>query len=223
MKRSLLSLALGVSRLQAQQLPQADLTKPKPDSWPTFNGDYSGRRYSPLKQIDASNASRLGLSWLYEIGPGGGNQEGTLLMSNGTLYGITNWSIVYAVDARTGKEKWRWDPEVNHAAVQPKICCGVVNRGIAIYEGNIIAPVIDANLLRFDTGGKRVKKRDGGEAIPGTSPPLPRQRVHPYAARTFYSFKRTRGLVLLRCGNTPRVGLFLKSRWRSPCSISTRC
>ena len=41
-------------------------------------------------------------------------------MSNGTLYGITNWSVVYAVDARTGKEKWRWDPEVNQAAVQPQ-------------------------------------------------------------------------------------------------------
>ncbi len=96
----------------------------------------------------------MGLNWLYEIGPGGGNQEGTLLMANGTLYGITNWSIVYAVDARTGKEKWRWDPEVNRPAVQPKICCGVVNRGVAIYEGNIIAPVIDGRLiaLNMETG-----------------------------------------------------------------------
>ena len=90
----------------------------------------------------------------YEIGPGGGNQEDTPLMSNGTLYGITNWSIVFAVDARTGKEKWRWDPEVNHTAVQPKICCGVVNRGLAIYEGNVIAPIIDGRLvaINIETG-----------------------------------------------------------------------
>jgi quinohemoprotein ethanol dehydrogenase len=124
------------------------------EEWLSYGLTPGETRYSPLKQIDATNASRLGLSWLYEIGPGGGNQEGTLLMSNGTLYGITNWSIVYAVDARTGKEKWRWDPEVNHAAVQPKICCGVVNRGIAIYEGNIISPVIDGRLvaLNAETG-----------------------------------------------------------------------
>ena len=124
------------------------------EEWLSYGLTPGETRYSPLNQINATNASRLGLSWLYEIGPGGGNQEGTLLMSNGTLYGITNWSIVYAVDARTGKEKWRWDPEVNHTAVQPKVCCGIVNRGIAMYEGNIIAPVIDGRLiaLNMETG-----------------------------------------------------------------------
>src|SRR6185436_5539803 len=69
---------------------------------------------------------------------------------NGTLYGITNWSVVFAVDARTGKERWRWDPEVNQTAVRSKICCGVVNRGIAIYQGRIIAPVIDGRLEALD-------------------------------------------------------------------------
>jgi quinohemoprotein ethanol dehydrogenase len=121
------------------------------DEWLTYGLTPGETRYSPLKQIDATNASRLGLDWLYEIGPGGGNQEGTLLMSNETLYGITNWSIVYAVDARTGKEKWRWDPEVNRTAVQPKVCCGIVNRGLAIYEGNIISPVIDGRLVALNT------------------------------------------------------------------------
>ena len=47
------------------------------------------------------------------MGAGGGNQEGTPLMWNNTLYGITTWSVVFALDARTGKELWRWDPEVN--------------------------------------------------------------------------------------------------------------
>src|ERR1700682_2100115 len=124
------------------------------EEWLSYGLTPGETRYSPLKQIDAANASRLGLSWLYEIGPGGGNQEGTLLMSNGALYGITNWSIVYAVDARTGKEKWRWDPEVNRATVQSKICCGVVNRGVAIYEGNIIVPIIDGRIvaLNAETG-----------------------------------------------------------------------
>jgi quinohemoprotein ethanol dehydrogenase len=124
------------------------------DEWLSYGLTPGETRYSPLKQIDTSNAGRLGLKWFYEIGPGGGNQEATPLMANGTLYSITNWSIVYAVDARSGKEKWRWDPEVNHPTTQPKMCCGVVNRGLAIYEGNIIAPTNDGRLvaLNAETG-----------------------------------------------------------------------
>jgi quinohemoprotein ethanol dehydrogenase len=124
------------------------------EEWLSYGLTPGETRYSPLKQIDAANVSRLGLNWSYDVGPGGGGQEATPLMSNGTLYSVTNWSIVYAVDARTGKEKWRWDPEVNRGTVQPKICCGVVNRGLVIYEGNIIDPVIDGRLvaLNAETG-----------------------------------------------------------------------
>jgi quinohemoprotein ethanol dehydrogenase len=124
------------------------------EEWLSYGLTPGETRYSPLKLIDASNVRRLGLAWFYEIGPGGGNQEATPLMANGTLYSITNWSIVYAVDARTGKEKWRWDPEVNHPTTQPKMCCGVVNRGLAIYEGNIIVPINDGRLvaLHAETG-----------------------------------------------------------------------
>ena len=120
------------------------------EEWLTYGLTPGETRYSALKQIDASNVSRLGLSWSYDVGPGGGNQEGTPLFWNGTIYGITNWSVVFAVDARTGKERWRWDPEVNQTAVRPKICCGVVNRGLAIYQGRIIAPVIDGRLEALD-------------------------------------------------------------------------
>ncbi|MBZ5580196.1 MAG: PQQ-dependent dehydrogenase, methanol/ethanol family [Acidobacteriia bacterium] len=122
--------------------------------WITYGLNYNENRFSPLRQIDATNVSRLGLSWSYEVGPGGGGQEATPLVWNGTLYGITNWSIVFAVDARTGKEKWRWDPEINQPAVRPKICCGIVNRGLALYEGMILAPVNDGRLeaLNAETG-----------------------------------------------------------------------
>ena len=120
------------------------------EEWLSYGLTAGETRYSPLNQINATNVSRLGLGWSYDVGPGGGGQEATPLMYNGTLYGITNWSIVFAVDARTGKEKWRWDPEVNRPAVQPKLCCGVVNRGIAVYDGNIIAPVIDGRLVALN-------------------------------------------------------------------------
>src|SRR5580698_11382667 len=87
------------------------------EEWLTYGLTSGETRYSPLNQINAGNVSRLGLAWSYDIGAGGGNQEATPLVSNGVIYSITNWSVVYAVDARTGKEKWRWDPEVNQAAV----------------------------------------------------------------------------------------------------------
>jgi PQQ-dependent dehydrogenase (methanol/ethanol family) len=124
------------------------------EEWLSYGLTPGETRYSPLRQIDATNISRLGLAWSYEVGAGGGGQEATPLVWNGTLFNITNWSITYAVDARTGKEKWRWDPEVNRAAVQPKICCGVVNRGLALYETNVIVPVIDGRLvaLNAETG-----------------------------------------------------------------------
>src|SRR5579863_4263618 len=118
--------------------------------WPSYGLTPGETRYSPLNQINASNVSRLGLAWSYDVGTGGGNQEATPLVSNGTIYSVTNWSIVYAVDARTGKEKWRWDPEVNQAAVRAKLCCGIVSRGIALYQGKVIAPVVDGRLEGLD-------------------------------------------------------------------------
>jgi quinohemoprotein ethanol dehydrogenase len=122
--------------------------------WPTYGLTQGETRYSPLDQINPGNVKRLGLTWSYDLGAGGGGQEATPLVSNGTIYGITNWSVVFAVDARTGKERWRWDPEVNQTAVRPVVCCGIVNRGIAIYQGLIIAPVIDGRLqaLNAETG-----------------------------------------------------------------------
>jgi quinohemoprotein ethanol dehydrogenase len=120
------------------------------EEWLTNGFNPGETRYSPLKQIDATNVSRLGLAWSYEVGTGGGTQESTPLVSNGVMYSVTNWSIVFALDARTGKEKWRWDPEVNRTTVTPKVCCGVVNRGLALYEGKVIVPVIDGRLIALD-------------------------------------------------------------------------
>jgi len=119
-------------------------------SWLSYGKTQNETRFSPLTKIDTTNVKRLGLAWSYIAGAGGGNQEGTPLVWNNTIYGITTWSVVFALDARTGKEIWRWDPEVNQQAVRPKICCGTVNRGMALYKGMIIAPVIDGRLNALD-------------------------------------------------------------------------
>jgi quinohemoprotein ethanol dehydrogenase len=118
--------------------------------WLSYGLTPGETRYSPLSQINASNVSRLGLAWSYDIGQGGGGQEATPLVWNGTIYSITNWSVVYAVDARTGKERWRWDPQVNRTALAPVLCCGAVLRGLAIYEGKIVAPILDGRLDALD-------------------------------------------------------------------------
>ena len=123
---------------------------PLPGAWLTYGRTQGETRYSPLALINTSNAKALGLAWSYVMGAGGGNQEGTPLFWNNTLYGITTWSVVFALDARTGKELWRWDPQVDQPNVRPAICCGNVNRGIALYNGTIIAPSIDGRLFALN-------------------------------------------------------------------------
>ncbi|MBA0084727.1 MAG: PQQ-binding-like beta-propeller repeat protein, partial [Acidobacteria bacterium Pan2503] len=119
-------------------------------SWLTYGLTQGETRFSPLKQIDTSNVGKLGLSWSYELGAGGGNQEATPLVWNNTIYGITTWSVVFAVDARSGKQLWRWDPEVNQSTVRLKMCCGVLNRGLALASGLVFAPVNDGRLVALD-------------------------------------------------------------------------
>src|SRR5271165_1997327 len=86
------------------QLNSATILKPPADSWPTFNGDYSGKRFSPLKQIDASNVHNLALAWSTRFNLGGGGGRGlsiksTPLLVNGILY-FTAPNNVWAADAR---------------------------------------------------------------------------------------------------------------------------
>lgn len=124
------------------------------EEWISYSVNWAGQRYSPLSQINADNVSRLGPAWSFDIPLASGNpqthQEATPLVFNGVLYSIGPWSVVYAVDLRTGKELWHQDPDVNQQVWQSRICCGVVNRGVALYQGKVIAPVIDGRLRALD-------------------------------------------------------------------------
>jgi quinohemoprotein ethanol dehydrogenase len=130
------------------------------DEWISYNAGWSEQRYSPLNQINATNVKTLGLAWSSDIPAANGRpqtrQEGTPLVSNGVLYSIAPWSVVYAVDAHTGKEIWHQDPDVNQTVWQSRVCCGVVNRGIALYKGTIIAPVIDGRLRGLEAATGKV-------------------------------------------------------------------
>ena len=133
------------------------------DEWLMAAGNYSQTRYSPLKQIDASNVNRLGLAWYYDTGSLPGTLEASPVISNGTLYGTVTWGVVFAVDARTGKEKWRWDPQLGHqnfppgsvgnpnkVRTGPSLCCGPGNRGVAVYDGKVYVGTLDARLVALD-------------------------------------------------------------------------
>jgi len=149
-------LGAWIGLAQQGRQPDANALKNAAQSkeWLTYGGSYAETRYSLLRQIDASNVERLGLAWTYVVGTGGGNQEATPLFSNGVLYGITNWSIAFAVDAKTGQEKWRFDPKVDRAFATGQtnggVCCGILNRGLALYEGKVIIPVLDRRLIDAD-------------------------------------------------------------------------
>ncbi|HMA11140.1 MAG TPA: PQQ-dependent dehydrogenase, methanol/ethanol family [Steroidobacteraceae bacterium] len=118
------------------------------DEWITVGRDYSETHYSPLKQIDAGNVGRLGLAWSYDTQSLRG-LEATALVSNGVLYASTAWSNVFALDARTGREIWRWDSKADRIR-GGRACCDVVNRGVALYKGKVYVGVIDGRLVALD-------------------------------------------------------------------------
>src|SRR5688572_686948 len=100
---SLIGLVLGTWVAGGQQTRRIDDAALKnagrtAEEWLTYGLTLGETRYSPAKQIDRSNVSRLGLAWAYEVGPGGGAQQATPLVWNRTIYAITTWSVVFAVD-----------------------------------------------------------------------------------------------------------------------------
>jgi len=122
-----------------------------PGTWLTYGLTQTEQRYSQLKQIDESNVGKLGLAWAAPISVPGtrGGTEGTPLMWNNTIYQSMDNSIVYALDARTGEQKWMYDAKID--PVTPShMCCGTHNRGLAISDGKIILAANDARLIALD-------------------------------------------------------------------------
>jgi quinohemoprotein ethanol dehydrogenase len=131
-------------------LKAAGKTEANGKEWITYGGDYAETRFSPLKQINTANVSRLGLAWSLETdSPAGGRVESTPLIANGVIYTSLAWNVIIAVDARTGKMKWRWDPEIPRQHIQD-LCCGPVNRGVALYKGKVYAGLLDGTVVALD-------------------------------------------------------------------------
>jgi alcohol dehydrogenase (cytochrome c) len=151
------SLAFATAALLSAQsrVTTEKLLKPSPDSWPTFNGDYTGRRFSALTNISSANVHQLSLAWMYRVATGtaGATIKSTPLMVDGVLY-FTVPDHVWAVDARTGREIWHYQWQTtggNHLG----------NRGVAIYEDWLYVETPDCYLISLNVkdGKERWRKQ----------------------------------------------------------------
>jgi alcohol dehydrogenase (cytochrome c) len=138
-------------------LDPAKLLNPGTDSWPGYNGDYSGRRFSTLTKINDSNVSALSLAWMYRMNAGAGSNpgsiKGTPLQVNGVIY-LTAPDHVWALDARTGREIW-------HFTWQSKGGIHIGNRGAAILKDWLFFETPDCHLvsLNIKDGTERWRKQ----------------------------------------------------------------
>ena len=125
-----------------------------PDNWIVNGRDQGGTYYSPLTTINRQNIDKLGFAWQYDLGTHRG-QEATPIVVDGVMYTSGTWGFVYALDAATGRQLWRYDPHAAHlAARQP--CCDLVNRGVAVWKGRVYVASVDGRLHALDamTGRK---------------------------------------------------------------------
>ena len=122
----------------------------EPGSWLTYGQSYKEQRFSTLTQISRDNVQDVGLAWHKPIGGARERMQGTPLIVDGVLYATNGWSVIYALDARTGAQIWTYDPETDREYVKYSCCGGVVNRGVAIYKGRVYVATFDGRLVAVD-------------------------------------------------------------------------
>lgn len=131
--------------VDTDRIRQADR---EPGNWLTHGRTYLEQRFSPLDAVSRNTVAELGLAWTYELRTERG-ASATPLVVDGVMYVTSAWSLVYALDARDGRELWVYDPAVDRA-VAARACCDVVNRGVAVYDGRVYVGVIDGRLVALN-------------------------------------------------------------------------
>lgn len=144
--------ALAPAQVNKARLANSDN---EPQNWYNIHRGSASDHYSPLDQINEKNVSELGFAWAYDTNTARG-LEATPVVVDGVMYTSGAWGQVYAVDARTGKELWTFDPEVpGEWGRRP--CCDIVNRGVTVWHGKVYVASLDARLFALDsTSGKVV-------------------------------------------------------------------
>lgn len=114
--------------------------------WPSFGRDYTNQRMSPLNQVNTGNVNKLALAWQFKSGVSASFQA-TPIVSNGVMYVALPYNHVLALDAKTGKELWRYKHE---RKANWKMCCGPANRGVAVSDGKVFIGTVDARLIALN-------------------------------------------------------------------------
>lgn len=143
----LLFLIFSCSEAVDSKNPLVDFNS-SPNEWLLHGRTYAEERHSPLDQINTSNVDQIGLSWSFETGTNRGH-ETTPIVKDGVMFITAPWSVVHALDAKTGDLLWTYDPQVERAWAN-NACCDVVNRGVALYENSIFFGTIDGRLISLD-------------------------------------------------------------------------
>jgi acido-empty-quinoprotein group A len=166
----LLATAL-IQTAAAQGLNPKLLTSPATTAWPTYNGDYSGRRFSPLQAINADNVAHLSLAWAtrYTGGnvPGAPQIKSMPLLVNDVLY-FTAPNNVWAADVRTGRQLWHYQYPANTGST-------IGNRGVGMYNNWLFFESPDSHLISLDatTGKERWKVEIANPKLDYTSTAAP--------------------------------------------------
>ena len=121
-----------------------------PDNWMSHGRTYAEERFSPLTEINDSNVQKLGLAWYFESDSTVGT-EATPLVVDGVMYTTGTWNVLHAIDAATGEEIWRYDPQPPRHWIR-YTCCGPINRGAALWNGRVYFGTIDGRLIAVDAG-----------------------------------------------------------------------
>ncbi|HTS25226.1 MAG TPA: PQQ-dependent dehydrogenase, methanol/ethanol family [Bryobacteraceae bacterium] len=118
----------------------------EPGNWLTYSRDYSGQRYSPLDQVNTTNVSKLHIAWIKQVDEAD-TFETSPIVVDGTLYLTEPPNVVEALDAVTGRSIWRYRKELPKDL---RLCCGKVNRGLAILGNTLYYASTDAHLIALD-------------------------------------------------------------------------
>ncbi len=139
----------------------AKISKASLTEWPSFGRNYYNQRFSPATQINRDTVKNLAVAWQYKTGVKASFQT-TPIVVEGVMYVSLPFNGVIAVDARTGREMWRYE---HQRRKDWKMCCGPANRGVAVGYGKVFIGTVDARLIALDAhSGKKVWDIDAVEA-----------------------------------------------------------
>ena len=159
------SFSLISQTVSAAEMNQGNVTDERvinsssaePGSWLTYGQNFKEQRFSELTQINTNTITRLGLAWTKQVGDYNMRMQGTPLVVDGVMYVSNGWSVIYALDATTGEEIWKYDPEVDRSYIRLACCGPAHNRGVAVYEGKVFVGTFDGRLIAVDANtGKEV-------------------------------------------------------------------